>query len=350
MFEFKRKIKFLKSQKGQGTELISVYIPPGANVNETSAKLRDEYGQAMNIKSKPTRKNVQSAIEKIVHILKGVNKAPENGVAIFAGSVDGKIESFEIIPPQPVQISVYRCDSTFFTGPLEYLFDVHDVYGLVAMDRREATIGTLKGKAVKIIKKLKSNVPGKHHKGGQSARRFERIIEDAAEKFFGKIGRKCNEIFLSTEVKGVLVGGSGPTKHMFVKGSHLDNNVKKKILGIIDTGYTDETGIKEIVDGSKDILEHAELAEEKELVDKFLKESVTGGLATYGINEIKQALTRGQVDILLLSEELEDKVVDELIAMAEKEGGKVEMISTETQEGNQFYIAFGGMGALLRYK
>ena len=84
-YEFKRKIKFLKKQQGQGTELISVYIPPNANVNETSSKLKDEYGQAMNIKSKPTRKNVQSAIERIIHILKGVNKAPDNGIAVFAG-------------------------------------------------------------------------------------------------------------------------------------------------------------------------------------------------------------------------------------------------------------------------
>src|SRR3989344_4040639 len=137
-YEFRKKLRFLQQQRGQGTELISVYISPGANVNDMVARLRDEYGQASNIKSKSTRKNVQTAIDKIVGQLKGVNKAPENGVAVFCGSIDDKIELYQVVPPEPVSVQVYRCDSTFFLEPLNDLMAPTEIYGVYTMDRREA--------------------------------------------------------------------------------------------------------------------------------------------------------------------------------------------------------------------
>ena len=88
MYLLKKQIHHLKNQRGSGTELISVYIPSGAQIHETSNKLKGEAGQASNIKSKSTKKNVTDALERIVHHLKSYgNNAPESGVAIFCGNV-----------------------------------------------------------------------------------------------------------------------------------------------------------------------------------------------------------------------------------------------------------------------
>ncbi|MCE7698995.1 MAG: peptide chain release factor 1, partial [Methanobacterium paludis] len=43
-------------------------------------------------------------------------------------------------------------------------------------------------------------------------------------------------------------------------------------------------------------------------------------------------------------------VVDDFVEMAEEVGSKVELISTETEEGTQLLKAFGGIGAILRYR
>ena len=61
-YHVKKELKRLASVKGSGTELISVYVPPGFPISDEVAKLRDEHGQASNIKSKTTRLNVQSAL------------------------------------------------------------------------------------------------------------------------------------------------------------------------------------------------------------------------------------------------------------------------------------------------
>ncbi len=350
-YEFKKLVKFLKKQKGQGTELISVYIPPGSNVNEVTARLRDEYGQAMNIKSKQTRKNVQAAIDKIIGVLKGVHKPPEKGAAIFCGNINGKIELYIVNnPPEDIPISLYRCDSTFYIEPLEDMLEKKDTYGLFVLDRREATFAFLKGKKIIIVKKLTSTVPGKHHKGGQSARRFERLIEGAVHDFYKEIGETANSLFSDPKVKAIIVGGPGPTKHDFLKGDYLFNNVKEKIAGIIDTSYTDEFGIRELANKAGEVIKELEINKEKELVDKFVKEAVTGGLATYGEKEVKEALLEGKVETLLLSESLDDEKIEELSELAEQMGSKVEMISEDTVEGEQFKVAFGGIGALLRFK
>ena len=60
-YEFKRLLEDLRSKSGRGTELISLYIPPDKQISDVTAQLRDEHGQASNIKSKLTRTNVQSA-------------------------------------------------------------------------------------------------------------------------------------------------------------------------------------------------------------------------------------------------------------------------------------------------
>ena len=349
-YEFRKQLKFLKAQKGQGTELISVYLQPGANTNDMSDRLRDEYSQAMNIKSKQTRKNVQAAIEKILQTLKGEHKAPEHGVAIFCGNIDGKIQLWQIVPPEPIGVQVYRCDSSFYLDPLFDMIEPKEEFGLFTMDRREATIAILKGKNITIVSHMTSNVPGKHGKGGQSQLRFERITEIIAQDWFKKVAEMINQVFRDPKIKGIIAGGPGPTKYSFMNEDYLSPEVKQKIKGSIDTSYTDEFGIKELADRAGEVIKELEIQREKDLVNKFLKEAVTGGLATYGINEVKEALAIGKVETLLLSEALDEKLIEELSELAEKTGAKVEMVSVETPEGEQFRAGFRGIGAFLRYK
>ena len=66
LYEFKKALKELAQKKGRGTELVSVYIPPDKQLSDVGKHMRDELGQSANIKSKQTRKNVQSAIEVIL--------------------------------------------------------------------------------------------------------------------------------------------------------------------------------------------------------------------------------------------------------------------------------------------
>lgn len=395
-YRFKRKIEELETVKGQHTELISLYIPPDKQISDVTAQLRDEYSQSSNIKSKQTRKNVLAAIESIMSQLRYFKRPPISGMAFFVGEGvrDGKqpkMISEVVEPPLPISIYLYRCDSSFYLDPLKEMLEVRESYGLLLIDRRECTIGLLFGKRTDMVAYMTSRVPGKHGRGGQSQRRFERLTEIAAHEWFKKAGEKASELFLEKEnLKGVLVGGPGPTKREFLNSSYLDYRIQNAIVGIYDTGYTDEYGLKELVNMAANDLDEVELAQEKKIMNQFMGELRSDtGLAIYGEDEVKHALTIGAVDILILSEELrkyrvkvhcdgcghngqelvnnpdeiscpecgtqttvEDAkdMLEEYTEMAEQVSTDVEIISNETEEGSILLTAFGGVAGILRYR
>ncbi|HIP89617.1 MAG TPA: peptide chain release factor 1 [Thermococcus paralvinellae] len=406
MYELKKKVEELKKFRGRATELVSLYIPAGYDLNKVMQQLREEYGTAQNIKSKSTRKNVLGALERAMQHLKLYKHTPPTGLALFVGNVSEQegvsdIRVFAIVPPEPLNVRLYRCDQTFITEPLEEMLRVKEAYGLITVEKNEATIGILRGKRIEVVDELTSNVPGKTRAGGQSARRYERIREQETHGFMKRIGEHANKVFLPLlekgELKGIIIGGPGPTKEEFVEGDYLHHELRKKVIGVVDISYHGEYGLRELVEKASDILSEHEAIREKKLVQDFFRHLVKDtGLIAYGEKEVRKALELGAADTLLISEgydkvrvkakcnncgweelktmseqefEVYKKkvktcpkcgsqnidfekwdVAEELIKMAEEIGANVEIISLDTEEGQQFYKAFGGLGAFLRYK
>ena len=125
-YKLTKMINELSSISGHGTELVTVYIPPRRPVFDVISQLRNEAGTASNIKSDLTRTHVQDALSKTIEQLKLFKETPENGLIIFCGAIPNdkgigkeKIEIYPILPPKPVQISLYRCDDHFWTDHLK---------------------------------------------------------------------------------------------------------------------------------------------------------------------------------------------------------------------------------------
>jgi len=403
----KRSLDTLAKKEGRGTELVSLYIPPGRQISEVVAMLKQEYGTASNIKSDTTRKNVQDAIVKVMQRLKLFRKVPENGLVIFCGAIpqngpgSERIETYVITPPEPVQVYLYRCDSRFHIEHLQEFLKEKETYGIVVIDSSAATYATLRGRSLEITEEITSGVPGKFRAGGQSARRFERQREAKLQEYFKRIGEYANEIFLPIpELKGVIIGGPGPTKQDFQKGDYLHYMLKDKVIATIDTAYVGEQGVEEVVERAPEIMRRIRYIEEKKVMQEFLYEiGHDTGIATYGENDVRRSLEAGIVKTLLLSEglgvvrvtvkctacdytkqetmknhvvpEFEQSLVgkscpkcaapalavaevkdliDDMAESAEETGADVEVISVETEEGQMLKNSFGGIAAILRYK
>ncbi len=226
-----------------------------------------------------------------------------------------------------------------------------------------------------------------------SAHRFERLREEATQDFFKRTSEKINSTFkeYGEKLKGVIIGGPGITKNKFLEKDELDYRLKEKIIGTLDTSYTDESGIREMIQKSEQLLKDTALMKERALLNRFMEEIVKEGLVTYGETEVMQALEVGKAETILLSEGIEWTAIrfectscgniEEIIVKKEKpklkcskcsstkieeledlefaefmeekaknSGAEVKIISTETSEGEQFLKGFGGMAAFLRYK
>ncbi len=355
-FELEELIETLDKIKGRHTELVTVLIPAGANIYAIADQVAAEKSTADNIKSKTTRKNVTDALETISRELKHYKQTPPNGIAIFCGNVSEKegqadVKLWIIEPPQPLKTRLYRCDQTFVLEPLKDMIKVKEVYGLVVMDRREATIGVLEGKHIRFLRKLTSGVPGKIKAGGQSSQRFERLTEGLAKEFFRRIAESMKEIFFNMkDLKGILLGGPVPTKEEFLEEGALVTKLKEMVIGVRDIGNTDESGLYDLVDASKDILSQQEIIKEKKILEKFFQTlGKNPEMAAYGMTDVKRVLKLGAAGILILSKKLNKEVIRELSEMAKNVSANVEFVSAETSEGEQFFN-LGGIGALLRFR
>jgi len=202
------------------------------------------------------------------------------------------------------------------------------------------------------------------------------------------------DAFLSRDLAGILVAGPGYTKEEFVKGAYIHHELVKKIITpYFDVGYTDENGLREIVEAARPVLTGLDLMREKDLVQKLMEEirKPEGGLAAYGEEQVRRALGLGAVEKLLVSEGLrktrakvqcgncgytnegtydrdkelgpcpqcgqeklaateEKDLVEELTEKAAPMGTKVELISRDSEEGDLFLKAFGGLAAIMRYR
>ena len=409
LFRLRKTLDTLAKKEGSHTELITIYVPPGKQISDAINLLREEYGTASNIKSNVTRKNVLDAIVKVQQRLKLFKDPGEKGIVIFAGALpqEGggpgteRMETYVIVPPEPIKIFLYRCDSRFHTEHLQEMLREKETYGIILVDASDATIATLQGKRLTIVRQMYSGVTGKTRAGGQSARRYERLRDMQLNEYFNRVGGHADEIFLPIDtLKGIILAGPGPTKYDFQKGDHLNYQLKNKILDVVDTAYVEEQGVKEVVEKAPEIMRKVRYIEEKAIMQKFLYElGHDTGMVTYGEAYVRRALEAGQVRTLLLSEAVDfsrvtvkcsacgfqeqrtvknpemkvfeqglagkpcpkcgapslavaDKVdiVDDLAQIAELANTDVEVVSAETEEGQMLKNAFGGIAAVLRFK
>ncbi len=183
-----------------------------------------------------------------------------------------------------------------------------------------------------------------------SQQRYARLREEAANEFYKRVAEVANVEFaaIGSELKGILIGGPGPTKETFFNCDHLHNELKKKVLALKDITYTDEHGLHELIERSQDVLAEAEIVKEKKLVlDFFTLLSTNSDKVLYGANDVLKALEYGAVDKLLLSEAFPR--IDEFEEKANTIGTAVFIVSVDTKEGAQIRD-LGGVGAILRYK
>ena len=394
--QLKALIEELGKIRGRHTELVTVYVPVGFNLNKVVEQIRSEQGTAQNIKSKQVRKNVVGALEKILQHLKLYKQTPENGVAIFSGNVSDKegvtdLELWAVEPPEPIRTRLYWCGQNFILDPLKDMVREREIYGIIVLDKSDATIGVLKGKKIEKLKDLDSLVPGKTKAGGWSQARYARVREGLLNDFLKKVGDVASSKFREyADLRGVIIAGPGPVKEQFAEGDYLQYEVKAKVLGIVNTSYTGDYGLREAVDRGEDIISEASVIKEKKILERFFDEfGKDSGLAVYGFKEVLEALKSGNLEVLIISEDFdwvkadleckcgfrtskvldrkqlkeqhcpecnslmevtgEKELTEDLVKLAEQMSTTVEVVSSNVGMGEQVR-ELGGIVGILRYR
>lgn len=351
-FRIQKQLEQLRNFHGRGTELITLYIKPFKQTTEVTGKLRHERETSSNIKSDKTRNNVQDALTKIIQKLKLNPIVGKNGLVVFCGNIDSIGWILELVEPiHPCPINLYQCDDHFHVEYLLEMFEPKETYGLILIDSKKSCIALLRGNNLEILESTTSGVEGKHSKGGQSQRRFERQREERLKIFFKRIAEHTNNFYLPLKnLKGIIIGGCGFTKEEWVKGKYIDYRLQSKILKEISVGYSGEQGLKELIYKMKDFLKNVRYVEEMEIVNSFLEEiGKDSGMGIYGETEVITALEEGRLRLLILSESLPYSKIDMMSKIAITQGTAIEMISSSHEAGDQLVKSFNGIAGIVYY-
>ncbi len=136
---------------------------------------------------------------------------------------------------------IYHCGRDFAKPepPKEY------PYLLCVFDAREASVGLFDGYRVVVKWHEYSNVPGKHGRGGQSQRRFERNREIALKHWLKKIAEKVRTFAAKEDgtYRELVLGCCGLNAGRLRE--HLPSYIH--IKEIKNVQYTCESGLWELV-------------------------------------------------------------------------------------------------------
>jgi peptide chain release factor subunit 1 len=407
-YKLNKMINKLGNISGHGTELVTVYIPQRKPIYDIVSQLRNEAGTASNIKSDLTRNHVQDALSRTIEHLKLYKEPPENGLVIFCGAIPTgkgmgteKIEIYSVVPPKPIQINLYRCDDHFWIDHLKDMMKDDKVIGILSLDTQAAGLGILTGDRWEVIESLTSGVAGKHRQGGQSARRFERLRDNELNEYYHRVADYGQKIFIDEyHVKGIIIGGPGPTKDGFLKEEYLDYRLQNNVIAVLDSSYSGSEGVREIIDkvNEQGIMADYRLMEEKKIIKNFMSEVYTGkGLGIYGIFDVINSVKNGYADLVLVTDDItftkleikcnkcqhiqekflernelmsikqelisnpcpncgsqdletvEQDIIEYLEELSIMVGSRLEVISGKTEEGAQL-ASLGKIGAILRFR
>ena len=141
----------------------------------------------------------------------------DTGLALFRSGGQG----FAVIPPFPItdRLAGPEPRPSWDTGPLAQLLAADYTVGVILLRLGRYLVAVFEGDRPAVSKTDARYVKGKHHAGGTSQLRFQRIREGQARKLYDETCRVVRERFAPYEnrLDYVLLGGDQQTLNAFIK-------------------------------------------------------------------------------------------------------------------------------------
>lgn len=402
LFYLRKQLTFLRDCKGNGTSMITLILPPNESISKTTKMLVDEYGTASNIKSRVNRLSVLSAITSAQQKLKQFKNVPENGLAIFSGTIlinmKEKKVSIALQPHKPINTSLYMCDSSFHVQPLLEQFKDTLTYGFIIMDGTNTLFATLNSSNKNILHQLAVSLPKKHGRGGQSSVRFARIRVEKRNAYVKKVAELSGNLFSSfltgksdENLAGLVLAGTADFKNNLFEHPSFPKSLKEKVIKIVDTNYGGENGLNQAIQLAQDALSMCKYVKEREVLQEYF-DALQNDMVCYGVKKTLEALRDGGISKIIVIDTLSKEIdleeegltefiperinngeendeenvenedfmghtdtnrvdlLDWLVQNASGLNAELHIVSDKSTESEQFKQGFEGIGGIMKYQ
>lgn len=212
---------------------------------------------------------------------------------------------------------------------------------LVAVDRREAGIGTLGGSHLSVVTTIESGLGGKMGE------------EQSPKPYLSKVAETVAQVY--QEGDRVVLAGPGNFKNAVA--NQIRERLKGKDAAVLEgLDITGSDGVRALIKtpGFQSLARDSVMVEMQQLVAEVVKRVSAGDpKVTYTLPRVAEAAPTGAVEACAVSDDVfasgvdETQLVDTLNAI-EGKGGSVYLADSSMEFGKQV-SSFGGIVALLRY-
>lgn len=330
-----------------------------------------------SIRKEPDRQKLACFIEdvkKIRNFIKEGMETSTHGLAIFACEKLGIFEVFESTVPFENEFVV---DTFPHLKQLVYFHDEHEKILTVVLASNYSQVYEVKlGGCVNERTHIHTDVHRFHKKGGWSQFRYQRGIEQEKSWHYKEVAEAATKIFDEEGFENVIIMGSEYEGQNFK--AYLPQRVKNSVVSIMPFGPEDT--VDSMLDKVFDDMYIEEKVKELKMVRKIIDDacSTTTNGASLGVEDTIELAKEGRVDTLAVIKEdimpgfrsgeclytamgqkkpgcpecnLHSKdtdLIEELIRLTVKNGGKVEMFGRETPAAGELE-KHDNVGAILRY-
>ena len=214
---------------------------------------------------------------------------------------------------------------------------------LVALDREEAHLALMKKYGYEYLTKISGDVQKKG-------------FEQQTTSFYKELNKVILDYDKRMDFEHIIISSPAFFKEDFFKEASSEIKEKSTLATI---SSVNNSSFNELLkrDEVKEVLKKEKVSSELKLVEKVMKEISLDGKAVYGLDETSDAANAGAVSDLLVSDSLilkmreEDKyhALDTIMQLVDKNKGKIHIISSENEAGQQL-DGLSGIVGLLRYQ
>jgi peptide subunit release factor 1 (eRF1) len=291
------------------------------------------------------------------------------GLAIFACHAEGIWQALALQAPVETQIEVDRFPHVF---QLARLVDDYETSAVVLAEGQEARIFVIAlGQADQVAETEASEKIKRFDQGGVAQMLFQRRTDNLIKAHMKDIADELGRIIQRYDVQHVVIAGNDSIKGAVM--NTLPDQIKEQLVDYIH--LEPNSSMKAILDTIEPLIREAERKQEADAVAALeMQMTAKGGLAAAGVADVAAALSKGQVQTLLMLQSFESAggecpscgtlragqrtkcpydgaelqpvdLREAFAARAIQQGAEVQIV-----EASDYLGQFEGVGALLRYR
>ena len=262
-----------------------------------------------------------------------IEEGPQDLGSYHTYNIDAeKMEKFSIVKNEWRHHQLERIDEAVKQR-------IQSILVFVSLDDDNATVVILRQSGIQFITEIDSGRSGKMYESKETDQEYYGEILSVVKTY----GKKESPL---------VVIGPGFTREHFVKFGKTKEPELFEDCRTHATGHAGMNGIHEALKIGivEQITKDNRVSTETQFIERLFEEIKKDGLATYGEKEVEDALNKGAVERLLISDILiRGEKGEQLLQLAKKTNSTFTIINTMHEAGKKFE-GIGGVAALLRFK